>query len=119
MQTHSTKPRRRGQALLKLRKMYTLCSRRRQRVDADHGLNPSQQKLMISGRAQQLEDSVALSELLVSGVPVGGVSSAGWSELHLELRVRGCALRSDNNFRVRRGLFFVLGRSARASTSMS
>lgn len=43
---------------------------------------------MICGGAQQLEDSVALNELLVSGVPVGGFSSAGWSELHLELRVR-------------------------------
>lgn len=56
---------------------------------------------MICGGAQQLEDNVALSELLVSGVPVGGFSAAGWSELHLELRVRECTLPSDASVRVR------------------
>lgn len=82
---------------------YTVCPRRKQKVYAEHGFAPSQQKLMVRGGAQQLGDSVALDELLVSGVPVGGFSSAGWSELHLELRVRECALPLDSSFRVRSG----------------
>lgn len=72
---------------------------------------------MIRGGAQQLDDSAALDEeLLVSGVPVGGFSSAGWSELHLELRVRECALPLDSSRRVRRGrpsLLFVFCLSVR------
>ncbi len=60
---------------------------------------------MLRGGVQPLEDSVALSELLVSGVPVGGFSSAGWSELHLELRIKECAFPLDCDLRVRRDCF--------------
>lgn len=74
---------------------------------------------MISGGAQQLKDGVALDELLVSGVPVGGTSSAGWSELHLELRLRECAMLSQSNFRVRKGSFLFLAFSLSASLSTS
>ncbi|CAM9620177.1 unnamed protein product, partial [Hapterophycus canaliculatus] len=70
------------------------------RVSTEQGYALSTLRLKIRGGAQLLEDDVTLEKCCVSGMPVGGISSAGWGELHLEVHVKEFV---DNNFRVKLG----------------